>query len=135
MNSTAVLPKKYDIAKLQKEFSNIREAQSKLINTFNDDNSWIKVKTLDDVANKKLKQIAVDNNPDIFSDEIHDVILCDDIIDTTMPNGYKAYIIDSNYNPIMGWYDTVAVVEPPNGNCYLVNVNTYSRITIGKTYS
>lgn len=96
-------------------------------------------------ANAKLREIEglryarnknlylFENKPkDEKKDEVHDAIL--DADETDMPKGYNAVVIDSYYDVIMGQNNTVVAVKNPNNDIFYLNVYTYKKLPIGKTF-
>lgn len=133
---------KFDIAKLSREFLEIDNEMSELIEKADSlakdgigKHAWERYKELEHIRRQKTKDLFVGNNPDEMYDDVHNAILSnrDGVVD--MPNGYSATIIASYYNSIMGHYNTIAVVKSPKNTEYLIDVPTYSKIKIGTIFS
>ena len=133
---------KFDIAKLAKEFLEIDNEMSELIEKADSlakdgigKQAWERYKELEDIRRQKSKDLFIDNSIDEMYDAIHDAILSDrdDVVE--MPNGYTATIIASYYNSIMKYYNTIAVVKTPKNIEYLIDVSTYNKIKIGTIFN
>ena len=133
---------KFDIVKLAKEFLEIDNEMSELIEKSDSlakdgigRNAWERYKELEDIRIQKTKDLFIDNSIDEMYDDIHDTILSDrdDVVE--MPNGYTATIIASYYNSIMKYYNTIAVVKTPKNIEYLIDVSTFNKIKIGTIFN
>ena len=133
---------KFDIAKLSREFIEINNEMSELIEISDSlakdgigRNAWERYKELEDIRIQKTKDLFVNNKPDKMYDYVHDAILTngDGVLD--MPNGYTATIIASYYNSIMKYYNTIAVVKTPKNIEYLIDVSTFNKIKIGTIFN
>lgn len=132
------MKKKFDIAKLSREFLELDNEMSELIEKADSlakdgigKQAWERYKELEHIRRQKSKDLFMGNNPDEMSEEIHDVILCDGDGIVEMPNSYTATIITSYYNSIMKYYNTIAVIKTSKNIEYLISVPTYNKIKIG----
>ena len=135
------MKKKFDIAKLSREFLELDNEMSELIEKADSlakdgigKQAWERYKELEHIRRQKSKDLFMGNNPDEMSEEIHDVILCDGDGIVEMPNSYTATIITSYYNSIMKYYNTIAVIKTSKNIEYLISVPTYNKIKIGTIY-
>ena len=133
---------KFDIAKLSRDFLEIDNEMSKLIEKADSlakngigKQAWDRYKELEDIRRQKSKDLFIDNNPDEMYDDIHDAILSDRDGIVEMPNGYTATIIASYYNSIMKYYNTIAIIKTPKNIEYLIDVPTYNKIKIGTIFT
>ena len=133
---------KFDIVKLAKEFLEIDNEMSDLIEKADSlakdgigKQAWERYKELEHIRRQKSKDLFIDNSIDEMYDDIHDTILSDrdDVVE--MPNGYTATIIASYYNSIMKYYNTIAVVKTPKNIEYLIDVSTFNKIKIGTIFN
>ena len=133
---------KFDIAKLSREFLEIDNEMSELIEKADSlaengigKQAWERYKELEHIRIQKSKDLFIDNSIDEMYDYIHDAILSDrdDVVE--IPNSYTATIIASYYNSIMKYYNTIAVVKTPKNIEYLIDVPTYNKIKIGTIFS
>ena len=133
---------KFDIVKLAKEFLEIDNEMSELIEKADSlakdgigKQAWERYKELEHIRRQKSKDLFIDNSIDEMYDDIHDTILSDrdDVVE--MPNGYTATIIASYYNSIMKYYNTIAVVKTPKNIEYLIDVSTFNKIKIGTIFN
>jgi hypothetical protein len=133
---------KFDIAKLSREFLEIDNEMSELIEKADSlakdgigKQAWERYKELEHIRRQKSKDLFIGNNPDEMYDDVHDAILSDIDGVAEMPNGYTATIIASYYNSIMKYYNTIAVVKTPKNIEYLIDVPTYNKIKIGTIFN
>ena len=133
---------KFDIVKLAKEFLEIDNEMSELIEKADSlakdgigKQAWERYKELEHIRRQKSKDLFLDNSIDEMYYDIHDAILTngDGVLD--MPNGYTATIIASYYNSIMKHYNTIAVVKTPLNIEYLIDVSTFNKIKIGTIFN
>ena len=133
---------KFDIVKLAKEFLEIDNEMSELIEKADSlakdgigKQAWERYKELEHIRRQKSKDLFIDNSIDEMYYDIHDAILTngDGVLD--MPNGYTATIIASYYNSIMKHYNTIAVVKTPLNIEYLIDVSTFNKIKIGTIFN
>ena len=133
---------KFDIVKLAKEFLEIDNEMSELIEKADSlakdgigKQAWERYKELEHIRRQKSKDLFLDNSIDEMYYDIHDAILTngDGVLD--MPNGYTATIIASYYNSIMKYYNTIAVVKTPINIEYLIDVSTFNKIKIGTIFN
>ena len=133
---------KFDIVKLSREFSEIENEMSELIENADSlakdgigKQAWERYKELEHIRRQKSKDLFIGNNPGEMYDDIHDAILSDRDGVIEMPNCYTATIITSYYNSIMKYYNTIAIVKTPKNIEYLINVPTYNKIKIGTIFT
>ena len=133
---------KFDIAKLSREFLEIDNEMSELIEKADSlakdgigKQAWERYKELELIRRQKAKDLFIGNNPDEMYDDVHDAILSEGDGVVKMPNGYSATIIASYYNSIMQYYNTIAVVKSSKNTEYLIDVPTYSKIKISTIFS
>ena len=133
---------KFDIAKLSREFLEIDNEMSEVIEISDSlakdgigKQAWDRYKELEHIRIQKSKDLFIDNSIDKMYDNIHDAILSDRDHLVEIPNGYTATIIASYYNSIMNYYNTIAVVKTPKNIEYLIDVSTYNKIKIGRIFN
>lgn len=128
----------FNIPKLLKEFYDIEKEMSDLImkaNSLAKDGiekfSWERYKELERLRIEKVKALYIGNKPDDMVDVIHDSILDDG---NDFPKNYTAIVIASYYSYIAKQWNTVAIVNTPTHEKYLISVPTFRHVKIGTTY-
>ena len=136
------MKKKFDIAKLSREFLELDNEMSELIEKADSlakdgigKQAWERYKELEHIRRQKLKDLFMGNNPDEMYDDVHDAVLSDRDGIVEMPNGYTATIIASYFNSIMKIYNTITVIKTSKNIEYLINVPTYNKIKIGTIFT
>jgi len=133
---------KFDIAKLSREFLEIDNEMSELIEKADSlakdgisKQAWERYKELEYIRRQRSEDLFICNNPDEMYDNIYDAILSGGDGVAEMPNNYTATIIASYYNSIMNYYNTIAVVKTSKNIEYLIDVPTSNKIKIGTIFT
>ena len=133
---------KFDIAKLSRDFLEIDNEMSELIEKADSlakdgigKQAWERYKELEHIRRQRSEDLFIGNNPDEMYDNIYDAILSGGDGVVKMQNGYTATIIASYYNSIMNYYNTIAVVKTSKNIEYLIDVPTYNKIKIGTIFT